>query len=75
MTEDKIVTTLTPQQEYGVYLSDCAFPTAQTIDPMMLENGVSELTTKHLKELEGYQKLLIIGITEKSESEGEDDDQ
>lgn len=72
MSESKILTTLTPQQEYGIYISDCAFSQAKTINPTMLQNGINDLSLSHLKDLEQYDRVLVIGISE--ESEGEDDE-
>lgn len=62
---------LTQQQLYSIHLGDCCFPNSEAIEPLALKSGISELTTEHLKDLEGFDRVLIIGITDSIGDENE----
>ncbi|MGH1430468.1 MAG: hypothetical protein ACRBB4_05030 [Neptuniibacter sp.] len=60
---------LTDQERYSLYMAHECFPTAKSIDPTMLSNGIGDLNLSHIKELEQYDRVLVIGINDESEGE------
>jgi len=64
---------LTDQERYALYVAHECFPIAKTIHPTMLPNGIDDLNLSHIKELEQYDRVLVIGIND--ESEGGDENE
>ena len=64
---------LTEKERYSLYMAHECFQTAKSIDPTMLQNGIGDLSLSHLKELEQYDRVLVIGIKDESKSGGEDE--
>lgn len=60
---------LTDQERYALYVAHECFPTAKSIDPTMLPNGIGDLNFSHIKELEQYDRVLVIGINDESEGD------
>jgi len=63
---------LTKHEKYCLYLGE-TFEGAEQLSPVHLGGGVSDLTTSVIKDFGQFDRLLIIGINDKSE--GGDDDQ
>jgi len=60
---------LAQQQLYSIHLSDCCFPNSEIIEPIALKNGISELTTEHINDLEAFDRVLIVGIKDSAGNE------
>jgi len=63
MSEQSQPITLTDQESYGAYIASECFATATTIDPTLLKDGIGQLNLSLLKQLESYEKILIVGIS------------
>ncbi len=57
---------LTKHEKYCLYLGE-TFEGAEQLSPVHLENGISDLTTSMAKDFGQFDRLLIIGINDKSE--------
>lgn len=66
--ETKNYNQLTKNEKYCLYLGE-TFEGAKELNPVHLENGISDLTTSMIKDFGVFDRLLIIGINDQDNGE------